>query len=161
MHIPDPLHPAVVHFPIVLILLATLTTILSFFFRKDILQKIAVILFILASVAAYIAEDTGGDAYSPLKKAYPHAVPMLKHHANLANITFNVTCAASFFGLLAIFIEKRNSKLFHLFKGIFILAALTSSYYVYETAKFGGEMIYGSILHLSHSNLEDTLKKEN
>ena len=47
--IPDPLHPAIVHFPIVLIFLGTLISILTIFTRRGALPQFAAVILILAA----------------------------------------------------------------------------------------------------------------
>lgn len=153
MHIPNPAHPAVIHFPIVFIIIGTLVAICSLFFMKDLLTKFAVTIYIIAAIFTYFAEETGGEAYSDLEAAYPEAVPMLHHHADLAGITLKFTAAAAFIGLLALFLKKVKPKLFSLTKIIFVALTIASLYFIYQTSMYGGEMIYGKILKLSKTDL--------
>ena len=57
--LPDPLHPAVVHFPIVLVLLGTVVGLVAVFWRKQHLSLLAAVALTLGALGAWAAVETG------------------------------------------------------------------------------------------------------
>lgn len=57
--LPEPLHPAVVHFPIVLLLLAAPVAVVAVFGRSRCLPVIAAVLLGLGALGAVVAVQTG------------------------------------------------------------------------------------------------------
>ena len=60
--IPDPLHPAVVHFPIVLLLLGAPLAVVAVFVRRWNLPVLAAVVVALGAAGAVVATWTGGEA---------------------------------------------------------------------------------------------------
>lgn len=165
MWIPNPLHPAVVHFPITLILLGTAALLLSFLFFKRPLALFSIFIILLGTGAVYFVHDTGSDAYDQLKVAYPQAKKMLNDHAHSADQTLNAAyLAAALAGLTLICFLipplERNQKVFFISKILFLISTLIASYSIFLTAKYGGEMIYGDILKLSTYHISETLPEK-
>src|SRR5438552_10932511 len=74
--IPDPLHPAVVHFPIGLIFLGTLLSILTIFTRRGALPQFTAFFLILAAAGAQLAVITGGDETDGVVQRMPESRPL-------------------------------------------------------------------------------------
>ena len=57
-----PLHPLVVHFPIALLLVATVIEIVNLFLKKDYLSKTGTVLFVLGVISGFVTLATGDGA---------------------------------------------------------------------------------------------------
>ena len=79
--VPDPFHPAVVHFPIVLIFLGTLISILTIFTRRGALPQFTAVILILAAGSAQFAVITGGDQADDVIQRMPDARHLIRDHA--------------------------------------------------------------------------------
>ena len=79
--IPDPLHPAIVHFPIVLIFLGTLLSILTIFTRRGALPQYSAVVLILAAAGAQLAVNTGSDQVDDVIQRMPDSKPLILVHA--------------------------------------------------------------------------------
>jgi len=61
------LHPLVVHFPLVLLLLGAGAAVLYLVFGRAFFRQAGLVLFLLGSVGAWAAERTGGDLYNAVE----------------------------------------------------------------------------------------------
>lgn len=77
---PNPLHPAVVHFPIALILLGTAVAVLSVLVRRWHLPLFAAILLSLGALGALVAVATGENDEEKVEHAVPSAESVLEDH---------------------------------------------------------------------------------
>jgi uncharacterized membrane protein len=139
--IPNPLHPAIVHFPIVLICLGALLSTLSFFTRRGALPQFAAVTLVLAACAAQIAINTGGDQADAVLKRMPEAKPLILVHAEWAEWVRNVTVIAAISAVLALAFY-RVAKIRRLLAFITMLIAGAACYCVYQAAAHGGAMVY-------------------
>jgi len=159
MYIPEPLHPAIVHFPIAFTFLGTLLAILSFIFYRKHFTIASCSVLILAAITAYFAQEAGGDAYDQMLDAHPNVETILNTHADNANATVRYLSLAAMLAIITLFTFKRQK--FHLIAKIgLLLLALVSSYSIFQTAKYGGEMVYGDVLKFNSHNLSSTLEEE-
>ena len=139
--IPNPLHPAIVHFPIVLIFLGALLSTLSIFTRRGALPQFAAITLVLAACAAQIAINTGGDQADAVLKRMPEAKPLILVHAEWAEWVRNVSVIAAISAVLALaFYRVKNVRRVLAF--ITTLIAGAACYCVYQAAAHGGAMVY-------------------
>lgn len=155
--IPEPLHPAVVHFPIVFILLGTFAIFVTFFIKSPQFLFIACGLLVLSAASAYFAEQTGSDSYGAFKSAFPQAENILDTHADNATWTVRFAFATAALSLLMVFFRNTKAKkVFHLCT---IISSLILTYSMYNTAHLGGEMVYGDALELGTSRISETLEQ--
>ena len=139
--IPNPLHPAIVHFPIVLIFLGALLSTLSIFTRRGALPQFAAVTLILAAGAAQIAINTGGDQADAVLQRMPEAKPLILVHAEWAEWVRNVSVIAAISAVLALaFYRVKNVRRVLAF--ITTLIAGAACYCVYQAAAHGGAMVY-------------------
>jgi uncharacterized membrane protein len=139
--IPNPLHPAIVHFPIVLIFLGALLSTLSIFTRRGALPQFVAVTLILAAGAAQIAINTGGDQADAVLKRMPEAKPLILVHAEWAEWVRNATVIAAISAVLALaFYRVANVRRVLAF--ITTLIAGAACYCVYQAAAHGGAMVY-------------------
>lgn len=139
--IPDPLHPAVVHFPIVLILIGTLMSVVAVFWRKGYVPAFAAALLTLGAVGAWVAKETGESDGGLVESTAPAVEQLIEAHENWAErtLTFAVIAAVTAIGAAALFRFPRVAR------GVGVAAALSavvSSWAVYETGHRGGALVY-------------------
>jgi uncharacterized membrane protein len=139
--IPDPLHPAVVHFPIVLILLGTLVSFVAVFWRKGYVPAFAAALLTLGAVGAWVAVETGESDGGLVEDTSPPMEQLIEAHENWAERTLTVATIAAVIalGAAALFRFPR------LARGVGVAAALAAgvaSWTVYETGHRGGALVY-------------------
>jgi hypothetical protein len=91
--LPDPLHPAVVHFPIVLLLLAVPVAVAAVFRRPRCLPVVAAVLLGLGAVGAVVAVQTGEDESERVAET-PALEAVLEEHEEWAERTQVVALVA-------------------------------------------------------------------
>lgn len=132
-------HPMIVHFPIVLILVALLFDLMSLIFRnKTWLRTGAHVLYFLGAIAAVITYLSGRQAADTVEIA-AQAYPVLSEHADLALYT------VLFFGIYALlrlfFVWKKYD--INIWAGrILFIIALGGNFFLFETAEHGAELVY-------------------
>ena len=92
--LPDPLHPAVVHFPIVLLLLAVPVAVAAVFRRPRCLPVVAAVLLGLGAVGAVVAVQTGEDESERVAET-PALEAVLEEHEEWAERTQVVALVAA------------------------------------------------------------------
>ena len=85
--IPNPLHPAVVHFPIVLIVLGAAVSILAVFWRRGYVPTFAATLLALGALGAWAAIETGESDGGLIENAAAQVAPLLDAHEDWAKRT--------------------------------------------------------------------------
>jgi uncharacterized membrane protein len=139
--IPDPLHPAVVHFPIVLIFLGTLFTILTIFTRRGALPQFAALILILAAGGAQLAVNTGSDQVDYVIQRMPDAKPLVLVHAEWGMKMRMAAVIAAISALVALaFYRAGRFRRFLAF--ITTVIAAWACFCAFEAAEYGGAMVY-------------------
>ncbi len=139
--VPDPLHPAVVHFPIVLILLGAVAAIVAAFWRGGHLPRFAALLLVLGAVGAWVAVESGESSGGLLETGSPQMETLLDAHETWAKRTFAVTFVAAVAALASALAGRWPL----LARAVAVVAAVTSAaaaYAVYETGHRGGALVY-------------------
>jgi uncharacterized membrane protein len=139
--IPDPLHPAIVHFPIVLILLGTLLSLLTIFTRRGALPQFAAVILILAAGAAQLAVNTGGDQADDVIRRMPEAKPLVLIHAEWGERMRTVAVIAAISAVVALAFYRAR-KFRRVLAFITTMIAVGACYCAFEAAKHGGAMVY-------------------
>ena len=138
---PNPLHPALIHFPIVLILLGALATGASIFLQRWHLPWIAASLLVLGAIGAIAAALTGGHAEELIGELNSRADAVLSAHEEWGECTRNAAVMAALFAVAAASFIR-----FPLFSKILtVVAASTAvfaSYCVANTGHYGGQLVY-------------------
>jgi uncharacterized membrane protein len=139
--VPDPLHPAVVHFPIVLIFLGTLISILTIFTRRGALPQFAAVILILAAGSAQFAVYTGGDQADDVIQRMPNARSLIHDHAEWGERTRTIAVIAATVAVVALaFYRLRGFR-----RILALIAAITGAaacYCAVEAGQHGGAMVY-------------------
>jgi len=139
--VPDPLHPAVVHFPIVLIFLGTLISVLSVFTRRGALPQFTAAILILAAASAQFAVYTGGDQADDIIQRMPNARTLILDHAVWGERMRTAAVIAAAVAVVALAFYRLRG-----FRRILALATTivgaAACYCAVEAAERGGAMVY-------------------
>jgi uncharacterized membrane protein len=117
------LHPLVVHFPIVLLIVAALLQIIGLFYSKANWDYIT--LFLLASgvLAAYLA----GSSFHPHTEGLPsHAAEILERHELFALLTLYASVAALILKVTGMFIVKSRKRMIEIITAFILLFSAVS-----------------------------------
>ena len=142
--VPTPLHPAVVHFPIALLLTAALFDAICLVFRRFLwLDRAAAALVILGGIGVGAAYLTGGRAAETAAPVMGVAQGVLADHQDLALLTLYASGVAIALRLFVSYLGRDDLEV-HL--GIFRLAALVlvfaAATLLVLTAFHGGQLVY-------------------
>lgn len=139
--IPSPLHPALVHFPIALILLGTVVAMAAVFFSRWHLPWVAAGLLVAGSLGAVAATWTGGNDAELAGEVSPRVDQILEQHEEWGERTRNLALVAAALAVAAASTSRFRKTTLSL--GIATaLMALASSYAVAETGHYGGQLVY-------------------
>jgi uncharacterized membrane protein len=134
-----PLHPLVVHFAIVLIIVGVALKVVSLFGRPAFAAPAATTLLLLATVAAYVAMRSGTAAHGPVERA-PGARPPVMEHEEWGERTGNIMLGIGALELAGLALRRwPKVKIVHAVSAVVGLAAVAS---VYEAAEHGGDLVY-------------------
>lgn len=134
-----PLHPLVVHFTIVLIIVGVAFKVVSLFGRPAFAAPAATTLLLLATVAAFVSTRSGTAAHGPVERA-PGARPPVMEHEEWGERTGNIMLAVGGLELLGLALRRwPKVRLIHAVSAVAGLAAVVA---VYEAAEHGGELVY-------------------
>ncbi len=137
--IPDPFHPAVAYFPIVLILLGTLTSILAIFTRKAALFTLFVL--ILAAGSAQYAVQTGVETGDAAMRKDPSSKSLIEEHLLWGERMRIVAAAAAVFALIGASFQ-RSAGVRRILLLLTAIVAGASSYCALKAGESGGKMVY-------------------
>lgn len=153
--LPDPLHPAVVHFPIVLLLIGAGVAVISIFVNRWNLTWISAALLIMGAVGAFIAVETGEESREILGKLVGDTQQLVDDHQEWAerteiaagiSATLAVLAAVGSitapFGKMKIFCCLSRPTIHYALRSLTAAMALISCFVVYQTARRGGELVY-------------------
>lgn len=138
---PEPLHPATVHFPIALLLLGAAVAVLAVFVRRSHLPLFAAVLLSLGAIGAVAATVTGEEEEEKVEHAIPSAEPVLEEHADWGERARNAGIVAAVFAVIAAVASGRPVA----GRALAVLtasAALVAGYSVAQAGHFGGELVY-------------------
>lgn len=155
MNLPDPLHPAVVHFPIVLILLGTLAAIAAVFWRKHQLPILACVFLTLGAAGAWVAVETGESDGGLVENSSPQAESLLDAHEDWAKRTVTAAAVAAVVAVLSVALFK-FPRAARSVGAAAAIVAIVSSYAVYETGHRGGQLVYRHGAGISASSGDQT-----
>src|SRR6516162_317511 len=163
---PNPLHPAVVHFPIVLLLLGAVVAVASVFVDRWQLAWAAAGLLALGALGCFFALKTGDVAHESVGKLTPTAEALVDAHEEWAQRTAIVGAPAGALAIVAVALravpilsEKKKGLTEKSFlnasptwaawrtvalgaRVLTAVVALAACFFVYQTARRGGELVY-------------------
>ena len=138
---PDPLHPAVVHFPIALLITGAGAAVVAVFVRRWHLPWLAALLLVLGSAGAVVAVGTGKQEEEMVETSSAAAEQVLDDHEEWGETARNFALAAALFALAAALAARVR------FAGLGLsvvaaLLALAGAYAVAQAGHYGGELVY-------------------
>ena len=138
---PDPLHPAVVHFPIVFILVGTAFALAAVFLRRWALPAFAAGFLAFGALGAWVAVQTGESDGGLLDVLGAQAESTLEGHEMWAERTLVIAVIAAVLAIASAlsFRFPRGAR------GVGALAALVAclaSFSVYQTGHRGGALVF-------------------
>jgi uncharacterized membrane protein len=138
---PDPLHPAVVHFPVVLIVLGTAAALLAVFWRKGYVPAFAAVLLGLGALGAWAAVQTGKSDGGLVESQSSQVSALLDAHEHWAERTLTLAAIAAFAAVASTLLVRFPRAA----RGVAVAAALVAgaaSWSVYETGHRGGALVF-------------------
>jgi uncharacterized membrane protein len=139
--LPSPLHPAVVHFPIVLILLGSVVAVAAVFIRRWHLPGTAAALLVLGALGSIVAAQTGKHEGELVGGETPAIESILEQHENWAERT---QTAAVIVALLAAgaALATRWPGVTRTLSVLTAASALVATWCVVQTGHYGGQLVY-------------------
>jgi uncharacterized membrane protein len=135
--LPDPLHPALIHFPIVLSLVALLFEVVARHPRARHLEGAAVLLFVLAALGGVAAVLSGQAARD--EAVVPQAVvPLINRHENIGELAMWLLLAVAAVRLLLAW----RGWFTGIVPWVFLLAAAAAAGAVGYNGYLGGKMVF-------------------
>ena len=139
--VPDPLHPAVVHFPVVLIVLGCLAAWAAVFLRKGNVPWFAAGLLVLGAASAWAAKETGKSDGGLLDSLTPQTELLLDAHQYWAEKTVAAATVTAMMAIAAAALV-RSPRLARSLAVAAALAASVAAWTVYETGHRGGALVF-------------------
>ncbi|MEO8616906.1 MAG: DUF2231 domain-containing protein [Luteolibacter sp.] len=139
--IPNPLHPALVHFPIALILLGTLIAIPAVFLRRFHLPWISAIVLGLGAIGAVAATWSGEEDGEKQESMPPQAKEVLDEHEEWGERARNLALLAAAAAIASAAL-RRSPVAARSAAGFAALAAIGASMCVAEAGHYGGKLVY-------------------
>lgn len=138
--LPDPLHPAVVHFPIALIVLGAVTAVIAAVVRRGPMAHVASFLIGLGTAGCFLAAQTGERDEKRIERP-PALKKVLHEHEHWADRTEAAALLAMLLALAAANTDRwpvANRVL----RAASAVAALAAVACVHQTGHYGGELVY-------------------
>ena len=139
--IPSPLHPAIVHFPIVLILIGSVVAVAAVFLRRWHLPWLAAGMLAAGAAGSVAATWSGEEEGELVAELSPTVEAILDEHEEWGERTRNIAIVAGLLGIAAAS-TSRFPKVARGLAAATALAAVGASYAVAETGHYGGLLVY-------------------
>lgn len=134
-----PLHPLVVHFPIALLLLATVIEIVNLFLKKDYVSKMGTILVVFGVLSGIVTLLTGDPAEEFAFESWGKGI-----HDTVELHSFLAGTSVTLFGIVAVvkLFGKRIKLNQTLIAALVIIFSLAGSTTLAITGHLGGKIVY-------------------
>jgi len=133
------LHPQIVHFTIVLVIIGVAFRLVSLLGRPAFAGPAAATLLILAAASSVVSVRSGTAAHGPVERA-PGARPAVMEHEEWGERTQTVLLILGAIELVGLALRKSpKAKIVHALSAVVGLVAVFA---VYETGEHGGELVY-------------------
>jgi uncharacterized membrane protein len=142
MNFPDPLHPAIVHFPIALILLGTITAVAALVFPRTALAWFSTVILGLASVGSIAATWSGDEDGERAEHAGAGVERILEEHEEWAERSRNAAIIAMLAAGAAALSMKRLPVFSRGAAALTAAISLGASWCVLEAGHYGGQLVY-------------------
>jgi uncharacterized membrane protein len=164
MSFPEPLHPAIVHFPIALILLGTVAAVATLVFPRAALAWFSAGILAFASVGALAATWSGDEDEEKAEHAGAGVERILEEHEEWAERSRNAAIIAMLAAGGAAISLKRLPVFSRAAAAITAAVAFGASWCVLEAGHYGGQLVYQHGVGVSRSGpaaFENTTQHEN
>lgn len=148
--VPDPLHPAVVHFPIAFLVAGAVVAVGAVFIRRLGLPWIAFVVLAAGAAGAVVAVGTGQQEASRAGGISEAAEDILDEHGELGETARNIALAAALSALVAAGASRKRFA----GRGLSAVTALLSAVAVYcviQTGHLGGQLVYQHAVGISRA----------
>jgi uncharacterized membrane protein len=135
------LHPQVVHFTIVLVIVGVGFRLLSLLGRPAFAGPAAATLLILAAATSVVSVQSGIAAHGPVERV-PGSRPAVVEHEEWGERARNAALAVGVLELLGLVFVLRRSPSARYVHAASAVAGLVAVFAVYEAGKHGGELVY-------------------
>ncbi|MEI8312320.1 MAG: DUF2231 domain-containing protein [Verrucomicrobiota bacterium] len=139
--IPDPLHPAVVHFPIVLLLLGAPLAVGAVFVRRWNLPLLAAVVLVLGAAGALVATWTGGQAAELAGELNGGGEEVLDEHEEWGERARNAGIAAALLAVTSAALFRKPGAA-RAVGAAAALAAVAAAFSVAQAGHYGGQVVY-------------------
>lgn len=139
--VPNPLHPAVVHFPIVLLLLGAVAALVAVFWRKQGVPALAAGLLVLGALGTWGAVESGESDGGLLESASPQVNDLVDAHQTWAKRTLMISIVAALAAAGSV-LAARWPRIARAVAVVAALASVAAAYGIYETGHRGGALVY-------------------
>ncbi|TYP93612.1 putative membrane protein [Fodinibius salinus] len=147
------LHLVINHFPIFSMLFGVLILGWGLWKKKDSIQRIAMVLFVLGAITSYIAVETGEGAEEVLEEyATSISHDAIHDHEEAAEIAMWFSLVTGGLSLVGLFGANYNIRYKNVLMGVLLVAALTAVSSLLYTAYEGGK--------IRHPEAHNTIKVE-
>jgi uncharacterized membrane protein len=160
MSVSEPFHPAVVHFPIVLILLGTLLAVISFFRSEWIPPYLTASILSLGALGTVAATWTGDEDEERAERALQRAEQVLDEHEEWGERSRNLAILGALAAVAAAVSQKRSARIFRSTKALTAVISLGASWFVLEAGHYGGQLVYRYGVGVSENGQADSLKTD-
>jgi uncharacterized membrane protein len=140
--LPNPLHPAVVHFPIVLLLLGAVVAIAAVFVRKYGVPALAAGLLVLGALGTWGAVKSGESDGGLIENTAPQVNALVEAHETWAKRTLTISILAAFAAGGGSVLMARWPRIARAVAVVAAVASIAAAYGVYETGHRGGALVY-------------------
>jgi uncharacterized membrane protein len=138
--LPNPLHPAVVHFPIVLLLLGAVVAIAAVFVRKYGVPVLAAGLLVLGALGTWGAVESGESDGRLVENTAPQVNDLVDAHQTWAKRTLAISIFAAFAAGCSVL--ARRPRIARTVAVVAALVSVAAAYGIYETGHRGGALVY-------------------
>ena len=133
------LHPQIVHFTIVLVIVGVVFRLVSLLGRPAFASPAATTLIVVAALSSILSVQSGAAAHPPVERA-PGARPAVMEHEEWGERTRTILLVLGAIELLGLALRK--SPKVRAVHAVAAVVGLVGIWAVYETGEHGGELVY-------------------
>ncbi|MEI8292555.1 MAG: DUF2231 domain-containing protein [bacterium] len=151
--IPEPLHPAVVHFPIALLLIGAGLSVFALIFRRW--APPTALILCLGALSAVVAVQTGEREEHRLPKTTGPVHEVLENHEHAAKRARNLSLVAAALSVASVLSAQWRKVALGIAAATVVLSLMTA-WYVVQTGHYGGALVYEHSLGVGKNQLPGT-----